>query len=76
VLAQESSRSQKFLFEVVETGGSSFVGTDGSQGHRRHAMRVLHLRPSDLWTEDRLESRQPKRLRRRLLDLIARKRKE
>jgi hypothetical protein len=39
-------------------------------------MRELLLRPSDIWMKDRQEPRQPKGLKRRILDLIYEKKKK
>jgi hypothetical protein len=37
--------------------GNGFVDFNDNQGRRRHLMMKLLLRPSDVWIEDRLESR-------------------
>jgi hypothetical protein len=61
---------------VWQTGWSGLVDSDGSQGRRRHSTRELLLQPSDVRTEDRREPRQPKGLKRRILDLIYKKKKK
>jgi hypothetical protein len=53
----------------------AFVDSNGNQGHRRHSMMELLLRPSDVWTEDSQEPWQPKWLNWRILDLIYEKKK-
>jgi hypothetical protein len=52
------SKQEKPDYPVWQTGWSSFVNSDSSQGHRRHSMRELLLHPSDVWMEDRQEQRQ------------------
>jgi hypothetical protein len=64
------------LLEATETGLSSFVDSDGSQGCHRHSTRELLLLSSDVWTEDRQKPRQPKGLKRQILDLIYEKKKK
>jgi hypothetical protein len=75
LLPHELDRNRKLLAETVETGLSGFVDSDGSQGRRRYLTRKL-LRSSDVWTEDRQEPRQPKGLKRRILDLTYEKKKK
>jgi hypothetical protein len=55
---------------VWQIGWSGFIDSDGSQGRRRHSTRELLLWSSDVWKEDRQEPRQPKGLKRQILDLI------
>jgi hypothetical protein len=69
------SKQEKMDPLVWQTGVSGFVDSDGSQGRRCHSTRELLLWPSDIWMEDRQESRQPWRLGRRLRDLIEEKQK-
>jgi hypothetical protein len=47
---------------VWQTGLFDFVDSNGSQGRYRQSTMMLLLRPSDVWTEDRLEPRQPEGL--------------
>jgi hypothetical protein len=71
----KSNRNRKLLLEAAEIGWSNFIHSDGNQGHRRHSTMELLLRPNDVWMEDRQEPRQPKRLKRWILDLIYEKKK-
>jgi hypothetical protein len=55
VLSHELDRNRKLIAETMETRLSDFVDSDGGQGHHRHLMRELLLRPSDVWVKDRQE---------------------
>jgi tRNA U34 2-thiouridine synthase MnmA/TrmU len=73
VLAHESNREPEAPAQNRKNQTICFVDFDDSQGHYRHLMRELLLRPSDVWTKDRQELQQPKGLRWRLIDLIVEK---
>jgi hypothetical protein len=63
-------------YDSLSVSKDGFVPVfDDSQEHHRYSMRELLLRPSDIWTEDRQEPRQPKGLKWRILDLIHEKKK-
>jgi hypothetical protein len=61
---------------VWQTGQSSFVRTNNSQGHRRASMREPLLWSSDVWSVKELEPCQSKGLKQWMLDLIKEKQKE
>jgi hypothetical protein len=64
------SKQGKMDPSVWQIGQSDFIDSDGSQGRRRHSTREPLLRPSDVWLMKKLEPRQLKGLKRRILDLI------
>jgi hypothetical protein len=64
------SKLQKPDCPVWQTGWSSFVDSNDSQGHHWHSMMELLLRPSDVWMEDSQERQESKGLKWQILDLI------